>query len=243
MSAPPSSRRLPRTKKCSSHRHAQVGWLGRTALSTGETTQIQVGHAFQRNFEDGEIIFDEGDEGVDLYVIQAGRVQVTRRGEHRERVVASLGPGEFFGEMSVVLGESRTARAVAVGPTQLLELDGETLEAMCIERPEIAIRMIQRLAIRLIAAERRLAAMGLDELVGPLVRHLATLARNSVDDEMRLTTTLRELAAGCQLSMQETHQALHQLMDQQLIRLVGDELVAPDRAALNQAVARFASSG
>ncbi len=141
--------------------------------------------------------------------------------------------------MSVVLGESRTARAVAVGMTQLLELDGDTLEAMCIERPEIAIRMIQRLAIRLISAERRLSAMGLDELVGPLVRHLSRISTASIDNELRFTTTLQELASGCELSMQETHQALHLLMDQQLIRLVGDELVAPDRVALGQAMTRF----
>jgi len=215
---------------------------GRSVLSVGESTQIQVKHAFQRTFEDGEIIFDEGDEGVDLYVIQSGHIQVSRRGDDRDRVVAKLGPGEFFGEMSVVLGESRTARAVAVGRTELLELDGETLEAMCIERPEIAIRLIQRLAIRLISAERRLSAMGLDELVGPLVRYLASQATDSTDRQLRLTTTLKELAAGCELSMQETHQALHQLMDQQLIRLVGDELVAPDRAALSAAMTRFAAT-
>jgi CRP/FNR family cyclic AMP-dependent transcriptional regulator len=216
--------------------------LRRCVLSAAETTQHPTRHAFQRTFEDGEIIFDEGDEGVDLYVIQSGRVQVTRRGDQHERVVAKLGPGEFFGEMSVVLGESRTARAVAVGPTQLLELDGETLESMCIERPEIAIRMIQRLAIRLIAAERRLAAMGLDELVGPLVRHLSRLGQPCVDNELRITTTLRELSAGCELSMEETHQALHQLMDQQLLRLVGEELVAPDRAALEKALHRFSNA-
>jgi CRP-like cAMP-binding protein len=172
-------------------------------------------------------------------VIQSGHVQLARCGDERQRVVAKLGPGEFFGEMSVVLGELRTARAIAVGPTTLLELDGETLETMCIEKPEIAIRLIQRLSIRLIAAERRLAALGLDELVGPLVRHLATLSSDSVEAELRLTTTLRELASGCALSMQETHQALHQLMDQHLIRLVGEELVVPDRVALSDALTHF----
>ena len=147
---------------------------------SGETTRIQVNQAFQRIFEDGEIIFDEGDAGIDLYVIHSGQVQISRSGEPGglvgHRVVAKLAPGDFFGEMSVVLGEARTARAVAVGRTALLELDGETLEAMCIERPEIAIRMIKGLAIRLIAAERRLAALGLDELVGPLVRYLSAQA-------------------------------------------------------------------
>ena len=152
-------------------------------LAVGETTQIQVNRAFQRCFEDGEIIFDEGDEGIDLYVIQSGRVQITRSGTSGPRLVAQMGPGEFFGEMSVVLGEVRTARAVAIGPTELLELDGETLEAMCLERPEIAIRMIQRLALRLIGAERRLAALGLDELVGPLVRYLAAQAGPDPEEE------------------------------------------------------------
>jgi CRP/FNR family transcriptional regulator len=213
------------------------------ALSGGETTQIQVKRAFQRSFADGELIFDEGDDGVDLYVIQSGHVQISRSGAGGPRVVANLGAGEFFGEMSVVLGEVRTARAIAVGPTELLELDGETLEAMCIERPEIAIRMIQRLAIRLISAERRLAALGLDELVGPLVRYLAGQSGEENDEELRVVTSLRELAKGCNLSMQETHQALHQLMDQKLIRLVGEELIAPDRSALSTAMSRFSEAG
>lgn len=198
--------------------------------------------AFQRRFADGEIIFDEGDEGIDLYVIQAGQVQITRSSAAGPRVVANLRAGDFFGEMSVVLGEARTARAVAIGSAELLELDGETLEAMCIERPEIAIRMIQRLAVRLIGAERRLAALGLDELVGPLVRYLAGQSADDLDEELRITTSLRELASGCELTLQETHQALHQLMDQKLIRLVGDELIAPDRSALSTAMTKFAEA-
>jgi len=204
---------------------------------------MQTRHACQRRFNDGEIIFDEGDEGVDLYVIQAGQVQISRSGAAGPRIIAKLAAGDFFGEMSVVLGEARTARAVAVGCTELLELDGETLEAMCIERPEIAIRMIQRLAVRLIGAERRLAALGLDELVGPLVRYLSGQAADDLEEELRITTSLRELASGCELTLQETHHALHQLIDQKLIRLVDDELVAPDRSALSTAMTKFAQAG
>jgi CRP-like cAMP-binding protein len=202
-----------------------------------------VKQAYQRSFEDGEIIFDEGDEGIDLYVIQAGQVQITRSSNAGPRIVANLRAGDFFGEMSVVLGEARTARAVAIGRTELLELDGETLEAMCIERPEIAIRLIHRLAVRLIAAERRLAALGLDELVAPLIRYLAGRAGGDLEEELRITTSLRELASGSEMTLQETHQALHQLMDQKLIRLVGEELIAPDRSALSTAMTKFAEAG
>jgi CRP-like cAMP-binding protein len=218
-------------------------WVARRdALGAGETTQIQVRRAFQRTYEDGEIIFDEGDAGIDLYVIQAGEVHITRSSAAGARIVAKLGAGEFFGEMSVVLGEARTARAVARGRTELLELDGETFEAMCVERPEIAIRMIQRLAVRLIGAERRLAALGLDELVGPLVRYLSRKAGDELEEELRITTSLRDLASGCELTLQETHQALHQLMDQKLVRIVGEELIAPDPAALSTAMTKFAEA-
>jgi CRP-like cAMP-binding protein len=213
------------------------------AVTVAENTQIQVQSTFQRTFADGEIIFEEGDEGLDLYIILSGQVQISRKGSGSPRIIAKLSPGEFFGEMSVVLGEARTARAVAVGETELLELDGETLEAMCMERPEIGIRLIQRLATRLISAERRLAAMGLDELVGPLVRYIAKEAEGYPSDaEVRFTTSLRALSEGCELSMQETHLALHQLMDQKLVRVVGEELIAPDPAALSTAMIKFAQA-
>ncbi len=217
--------------------------MGGGPLTVGETTQTQTQNAFQRHFEDGEILFDEGDEGIELYVIQSGRVEISRSGLDGPRVVAQLNPGEFFGEMSAVLGETRTARAVAVGPTDVIELDGETLEAMCVGRPEIAIRMIQRLAVRLISAERKLSALGLDELIAPLVRYLSRQAAKGTSDELRLRTSLKDLAAGSGLSMQETHRALHHLMDEKLLRLVEDELIAPDPAALSTAMNRFAQAG
>lgn len=198
-----------------------------------EDTQIQVRNIYERGFEDAEMIFDEGDVGEVLYVIQAGEVELTREGAAGRRMVARLGPGEFFGEMSVVIGESRSARAVAVGSTRLLELDGETLEAMCIERPEIAIRIIRRLTGRLIDSERRLAALGIDDLLRPVVRALVRDARPDEQHGIRIVTTLRDLAGSAGLSLLEAHRALHQLLDQKLVRLVDDSLVARDVESLS----------
>lgn len=212
-------------------------------MTVAENTQIQVQNNFQRLFRDGEIVFDEGDEGLALYIILSGQIQISRQGAQGQRVIAKLGTGEFFGEMSVILGEQRTARATVMGDAELLELDGETLEAMCIERPEIGIRLIQRLATRLISAERRLSAMGLDELVGPLVRFIAKQSEQAApDEELRFATSLRALSDGCELSLQETHQALHQLVDQKLVRIIGTELIAPDPAALSTAATKFAQA-
>jgi CRP/FNR family cyclic AMP-dependent transcriptional regulator len=152
------------------------------------------------------------------------------------RLVARLGPGEFFGEMSVVVGEPRSARALALSECRLLELDGQTLEAMCVERPEIAIRIIRRLTARLTEAERRLSAIGTDDLLRPVVRALLKGASPRNGPLTRVATSLRQVAQQAGLSMPDTHRALHQLLDRKLVRLVDDELVTQDVEALSAAL-------
>jgi CRP-like cAMP-binding protein len=192
-----------------------------------ENTQIQVRRTYERTFEAGSVIFEEADPGDVLFVIQAGEVELTRLGLMGRQAVARLGCGEFFGEMSVVVGEPRTARAVAVSDCRLLELDGPTLEAMCVERPEIAIRIIRRLSDRLIDSERRLSALGVDDLLRPVVRAMVRNAE-SCDSGFRIPGSLRSLARESGLTMLEAHRALHQLLDQKLVRLVDDVLMTPD---------------
>lgn len=197
-----------------------------------DNTAVQVRRSFERTFADGETIFDEGDPGDVLFIIQAGEVELSRRTLGGRHAVANLGPGDFFGEMCVVLGERRTARATARGHTRLLELDSETLEAMCIERPEIAIRIISRLTARLIDSERRLAALGVDDLLRPIVRALLKKAEPPGDDGVRFPGKLKDLAREAGLSMLEAHHALHQLLDQKLLKLNEDCLVAQDLDSL-----------
>jgi CRP-like cAMP-binding protein len=191
----------------------------------GTETEIQIRETYARDFEPGDIVFDEGAEGSSVFVIAAGEIEVSRLSATGRKAVARLGAGEFFGEMSAIVGERRSGRAVAVTPTRLLELDAETFEQMCIDRPEVAIRVIRLLTTRLIDAEKRLAKLGIDDLMRPLVRVLVD--RGTPDaGGVRIQTTLRELSDESGLSMLEAHRALHQLFDRKALRLVGDELVA-----------------
>ena len=204
-------------------------------MRTGEDTALRVRSFYQRELTPGEAVFDEGDPGDQLYVIQAGEIELTREGVGEPRVVARLGPGDFFGELSVVLGKRRTTRAVAVRNTRLLALDRDTLEAMCLAQPEIAIRMIRVLVSRLIEAERRLAALGIDDLLRPMVRTLVRRAGPSGNGngQRRISTTLGQLAEGSGLSMLDAHRALHQLIDRRIVDLVDDCLIVQDFEALS----------
>lgn len=202
-------------------------------MARNDDTDVRVRGSYQRAFQAGETILDEGDSGDKLYVIQSGEIELSRTAQGGQRVVARLGAGDFFGELGVVLGKPCTNRAVAVCNTRVLELDRETLEAMCRSEPEIAIRMIRILVSRLIEAERRLAVLGVDDLLRPMVRDLIRKAEPQTEGGYRISSTLRELADDCGLSMFEAHRALHQLFDNKAIRLVDDCLYAKDLEALS----------
>jgi CRP-like cAMP-binding protein len=138
-------------------------------LKAGEDTAIRIRSHYQREFAPGQLVVGAGERADHLFVIQSGEIELSREGPGGQRGAARLGPGDFFGELGVVLGERVPTRAIAVKPTRVLQLDRETLEAMCLAQPEIAIRMIRVLVSRLIEAERRLAALGA-EPAGSLAR-------------------------------------------------------------------------
>lgn len=197
------------------------------AAPRDEDTQFRVRRVFEHSVRAGEVVFEQGDAGGILFVIQSGQVDLLRDGADGPRLVSRYGPGDFFGEMSVLLGRPRTSRAVAATDARLLQLDASTFETMCVDRPEIAIRVIQRLAARAIDLEQRLAALGVDDLLRPVVRVLVRMA-GPAGPEAELETTLAEVAHEAGLTMMEAHRALGQLFDRKLLRLADDALRVPD---------------
>lgn len=109
-----------------------------------------------REFAAGTVLFREGDEGHEMYVIQDGKVKITRRVGPQEALLAILPAGEFFGEMSIISGRPRSASAIVVEDARLLVIDARTFEAMIRGNAEIAIRMIKKLADRLDQADEQI---------------------------------------------------------------------------------------
>lgn len=110
----------------------------------------------------GEAIVREGEFGDCMYVIVGGHVRVSRGG----RLLSRLGPGDFFGEMSLFDGETRSATASAEAEVRLLRLDRQSLFREMEDQPAIAIAVCQRLSRRLREANERLPGSGEGE-AGP----------------------------------------------------------------------------
>lgn len=106
-----------------------------------------------RTFDAGHVLFQEGETGREMYVVQSGAVTISKRLGGKERVVAELGPGDFFGEMAVLNARPRTATATCKEATSCLVIDGSTLESMLARTPDLALRLVRRLARRLDGAD------------------------------------------------------------------------------------------
>jgi CRP/FNR family cyclic AMP-dependent transcriptional regulator len=108
---------------------------------------------FGRDFSAGEVLFREGERGEEMYVIQSGLVRVVKRVGGEYRSLATLGRGEFIGEMAILNGRPRTATALVIEDAQCLVIDAATLEQMLSDNTEIALRLVKKLARRLDSAD------------------------------------------------------------------------------------------
>ncbi|MGB5195290.1 MAG: Crp/Fnr family transcriptional regulator [Polyangiales bacterium] len=117
----------------------------------------------------GATVFREGDPGGSLYVIRSGKVRVLKNSAGRQRVVITLGPGDFFGEMAVVTGRPRSATVEVVEDAELLKVPAGKLQEMVAGTGEVAIRLIRHLAERLEHANRFIDLLLEDDLTARVI--------------------------------------------------------------------------
>lgn len=111
----------------------------------------QVAHKMtEESFPSGQRILRQGFTGTGFYVILDGEVAIRIDGEERAR----LAKGDFFGEMSVLLGEPPVADVVALRQLHVLHLGGPELEGFLREHPPVMFRMLKTIALRLRNASR-----------------------------------------------------------------------------------------
>ena len=169
----------------------------------------------------GRTLFNEGDPGDRLYVVTEGKIKLGRTAaDGRENLLAILGPGEMFGELSLFDPGPRTATATAVTDTSVLGLGHDELEPWLTGRPEVAAQLLGALAQRLRRTNEAMADLVFSDVPGRVAKALLDLARRfGVQSEDGLHVT-------------------HDLTQEELAQLVG-----ASRETVNKALADFASPG
>lgn len=112
---------------------------------------------FTRKLEPGGVLFGEGDSGAEMYYVLEGAIALTKGG----RSLKTMGPGDFFGEMSMLLATERTA-AAAAGPegARLVTITQDNFDTILRENPGIVQTILKEMAARLKATSAELSANG-----------------------------------------------------------------------------------
>lgn len=190
---------------------------------------------FGRNVTAGQVLFHEGEPGREMFVIQSGKVRLVRNIRGQEKLLAELGAGEFFGEMSIINDKPRTATATVVEDAQLLVLDPKTFEAMIKANTEIAVRMIKKLAKRLDDANGQIENLLLGDANSRIVHALLQMCAGQPKDQpVRLNVTAADVAHRTSVDDPKVAEVLSRLERSRLVLADGGQLVVPDIGKLQE---------
>ncbi len=104
---------------------------------------------FGRTYEKDSIIFNEGDSGDEMFYVLSGHVCLEKVDCHVKKVLAKIGPGQYFGEMAALIDISRAATARVTEDSNLAVIDGKTFGDMVRESQDIAMHMLKEFSRRL----------------------------------------------------------------------------------------------
>jgi CRP-like cAMP-binding protein len=149
------------------------------------TTELSAAEIYGRDFPAGAVVFEEGDPGSRMYVIQTGEVRILKRIGTRTITLAHLGAGEAFGEMALLEGQPRSATAVVELPSRILVIDEAAFADLVHRNGEIALRLLRRLSARLRESNRQIRNFLSADAVGRAVEVLRAHAGAAEDDGFR----------------------------------------------------------
>jgi CRP/FNR family transcriptional regulator, cyclic AMP receptor protein len=191
----------------------------------------QLFQRFGREFTKGTVLFKEGEPGKEMYVIQSGKVNITKTVRDTDKILATLGPGEFFGEMSILNNKPRSAGASMAEDGKLLVIDPRTFEAMIRGNVEIAVRLIKKLSDRLQEADEQIENLLLRDHNSRVVHNLLQQAAKrgkATPQGTLIPLNVAELHQRMGLTAEEVQEAMQRTAKARLIALVPEGVVVPD---------------
>ena len=203
-----------------------------SALSDAEVESLAT-RTLIRSYASGELLFSEGAPCVGFYIVFKGRVRIFKVSPSgREQVLALEGPGSSIAELPVFDGGPYPASGVAVEPSELLFIARQDFRALCMEFPEVALKVLEVAGARL----RRLVGI-IEELSFTTVRHrliswILRQAKNEGGLSFTLHASHQELAAQIGTVRELVSRNLARLQAQEFIGIDGHQVTILNREGL-----------
>jgi CRP/FNR family transcriptional regulator, cyclic AMP receptor protein len=192
-----------------------------------------------RRFKRGEVLFHLGDPGDALFVIVSGEVKISLPSDTgEEAILATLGPGQVFGELALLDGSPRSASATALVATETVVLPRERFRELIATEAGVRDALLASIAGELRRLTTHVEELHFLDITGRLAARLVRLANEGgtvlPDGSVRLRTNLTQadLAAMVGCTRQSVNKLLGQFTDDGLVRLDREGIVVTDMAGL-----------
>ncbi len=177
-----------------------------------------------------------------MYVIRAGKARVLKESRGRQRMVTTLGPGDFFGEMAVVTGRPRSATVEIVEDAELLKVPADKLQEMVVGTGEVAIRLIRHLADRLEHANRFIDVLLEDDMTARVVLELQE-ALQDAEGSAAPDLTDKQIALKLGVDKNDVRGALRRLTRVGVLEVSDGFVLIKDHARLSEFLDFIRNSG
>lgn len=190
--------------------------------------------AVHRRYRKGSVIFVQGEQGERCFAIVEGAVKISAyHQDGREAVIAVLGPGDVFGELSLFDQAARSADASAIEDTELLSLDANAMTEAIAAHPELGLSLLRVLGRRLRLTNEALQDIAFFDVPGRVARRLADLAEaHGVPEEsgtlIDLPLSQESLAQMVGATRESVNKALAALRRRGLVDRMGRKYVVAD---------------
>lgn len=126
---------------------------------------ILVKHAKIHSLDEGEVLFQEGDDGDFFAIVIDGLIEITKRVENENSIIiASLTNGATLGEMALIDHETRSASAIAATPTTIFVLSRQSFDTLIDQSPRCGVKLIRKIATILCSSIRRTSNLFADSI-------------------------------------------------------------------------------
>lgn len=184
----------------------------------------------RKSYKKNDVILMEEDSGTALFVIVTGKVKVARSSsDGREVILTILSDSDFFGEMAILDGLTRSATVTSIEETELFLLQRNDFMNLLHEHPEISVALLQELTKRLRSADMKIKALSLKDAEGKVATVILQLAddigkikQGKVEiDKLPLQQDLANMAGTSRETISRT---LHSFAKKGLVELEGSKL-------------------
>jgi CRP/FNR family cyclic AMP-dependent transcriptional regulator len=197
--------------------------------------QAQLFSRFGKVIPANTVLFHEGDVGEEMFIIQSGRVKISKRIRGVEKTLATLEKGEFFGEMAILNDKPRSASAETLDSCEMLVIDRKTFDALIRGNVEIAVRFIKRLADRLREANDQMENLMIKDNTSRLVSILAKQVREQKKIG-EFAMTIEELGGLAGIEASQARTILEKLASVRIVEVAGEKIIIKSQDQIDRLI-------